>query len=109
MHSRKRILQMAFAVMGTAMFAFTVRASLERSIFDNADLMQDVWFQATLADAYFAFLSVIVWIATQERSWMRTGIWALLVLTLGSMAIAVWAILWLQRHCPEKETGVSSK
>ena len=32
-----------------------VRATQERSVFDNGHLIKDVWFQVTLVDAYLGF------------------------------------------------------
>ena len=56
--------------------------------------------QATLADAYFGFLTVYVWIAYRERGWGRRVLWFVLLMALGNIAIAgylLWALFRLPR------------
>ena len=78
------------------MIWLTSEASLDRSVLVAAsDLWTDPWFRATLFDAYFAFLAVYVWIWFRERSMVRRLAWLLLILSLGSMAIALYFLLTL--------------
>lgn len=75
------------------LLALSVRASLVRDVFDNGSLMNDVWFQTTLFDAYLGFLTVYVWIAWKERTFLRRLVWFLLVMAFGNMAISAY-LLW---------------
>ena len=73
----------------------TVRASWERGVFDNRSLMEDVWFQVTLLDAYLGFLTVYVWIAWKERTALRRSLWFVLVMSFGNMAVSLYVLLQL--------------
>lgn len=55
------------------------------------------WFIATLADAYFGFLWFWLWVAYKEVRWTGRLVWLLLILCLGNMAMAAYALLSLWR------------
>lgn len=81
------------AVLAT-MLVVTVTASQERGVFEAAAaLWPDPWFRATLADAYFGFLTVFLWIAYKEPTASRRVAWFVLLMTLGNFAIAGY-LLW---------------
>tara|TARA_B100000029_G_scaffold45805_1_gene42218 strand:- start:177 stop:521 length:345 start_codon:yes stop_codon:yes gene_type:complete len=95
-------LKLFFALMLIAMLAITTAASLDRGLVAAAGaLWPDLWFRATLADAYFAFLTVWIWIAWREPTWPRRLAWLVAVLCLGSIAIALYALALLGRADPE--------
>ena len=72
----------------------TVVASLDRNVFSvGSEMLNDRWFQATLLDAYLAFLIFYVWVAYKERTAARRIIWFVLIMTLGTMAMASY-VLW---------------
>lgn len=77
-------------VAAISMIALTVRAMNVRGVFDNANLMADVWFQVTLVDAYLAFLAVWIFICRIEKSVIAKLLWLVAILCLGSMAIAAY-------------------
>ncbi len=92
-------LKILFGAILAAMLYVTVSASLERGVFEAAAaLWPDPWFRATLADAYFGFLTVYVWIAYKEAGWARRALWFLLLMALGNIAIAVYVLIQLFRH-----------
>lgn len=94
----KSILGFLFAAILIAMLAVTTIASLERGVFEAAaDLWSDPWFRATLADAYFGFIAVYVWIAYKEPTWGRRALWFVLLMALGNIAIAVYVLVQLFR------------
>ncbi len=93
-----------FAAILAGMLVVTIRASMVRSVLDNGDLMKDVWFQATLADAYFGFVAFFVWVAYREKS-ARTRLgWLLAIMLLGNIAMSIYALLALWRWKPEEPT-----
>ena len=63
--------------------------------------MSDVWFQATLLDAYFGFLTFYVWVAWKERSLAGRVLWFVLIMAFGNMAMSAYVILQLVRLPPE--------
>ena len=97
------LLRVLFAGVLVGMLVFTISASLEQSIVEAFwVLWPDAWFRATLADAYFGFLTVYVWIAYKERSLLARGVWFLAVMGLGNIAIAAYVLLQLRRMNPEE-------
>jgi hypothetical protein len=98
------VLRALFSLVLLGMLYVTISASLERGVFEAAgELWADPWFRATLADAYFGFLTVYVWIAYRERGWLRRGIWFVLLMALGNIAIAgylLWALFKLPADAP---------
>ena len=95
-------LKLLFFLVLAGMLAVTTVASLERGVFEaGAELWDDPWFRATLADAYFGFLAVYVWIAYRERGWARRILWFVLLVGLGNIAIAVYVLIRLYRLPPE--------
>lgn len=91
-------LKLIFVLVLLSMIAVTTVASLDRGVFDAAsDLWSDPWFRATLADAYFGFLAVYLWIAYKERGWLRKACWFVLLVLLGNIAIAIYLLIQLYR------------
>jgi len=87
-----------FALVLVAMTAATVAASFDRDVLSAArELAADPWGLATLADAYFAFVAVWLWIAWRERGWPRRLAWLAAILLLGNFAIAVYFLIALAR------------
>ena len=91
-------LKVIFVLVLLSMLAVTTVASFDRGVFEaGADLWKDPWFKATLADAYFGFLAVYLWIAYKERTWGRRVLWFVLLMLLGNIAIAVYLLIQLFR------------
>ena len=94
----RTLLGCLFSGMLVTMLVLTIHASLDRGMFDaGGELIQYPWFIATLADAYFAFLAFYVWLAWRQRSWLARIVWLVLVMCLGSMAIASYVLIELYR------------
>ena len=78
----------------SAMSAITTVASLERSVLQGGvGLWPDPWFIATLADAYFGFLTFYLWLAYKERSMQKRILWLLAILALGNFAMAAYLLI----------------
>lgn len=85
----KKVLIGFFLAVLVVMTWFTVSASLEQGVTSAAaEIWADPWGKATLFDAYFAFLTVYIWIAYRERTWPRQLVWLLAILLSGNFAIA---------------------
>jgi hypothetical protein len=86
-------LAVIFALVLAAMIGLTTVASLDRGIFlALEELWPDPWFRATLADAYFAFLTVWLWVAWRERTVTARALWLIAFLCLGSIGIALYVL-----------------
>lgn len=94
-------LKVIFVLVLLSMLAVTTSASFDRGVFEaGSDLWGDPWFRATLADAYFGFLAVYLWIAYKERGWLRKFSWFVLLALLGNIAIAVYVLIQIFRLPP---------
>lgn len=94
-------LRVLFAGVLISMVTLTTTASLEQGLVEAArDLWSDAWFRATLADAYFGFLTVFVWIAYRERTMTARLVWLVLVMSLGTIAVAFYMLIALRRLHP---------
>jgi len=92
------LLTLIFSLILLGMVWVTVVASLERNVFTaGSELMADAWFRATLADAYFGFVTFYVWVAYRERSWTGRILWLIAIMLLGNMAMAVYGLWQLSR------------
>ena len=93
---KKALLVVLFLTILVGMLAVTIRASMNRSIFEvGSELTSDVWFQATLVDAYFGFLTFYAWVAYKEPSNIYRALWLLAILTLGNIAMSIYMLLQL--------------
>lgn len=99
----KPLLIAFYVLVLVSMVVGVTLASLNQNMFEaGAVLMRDRWFQATLADTYFAFLTIALWMAWKERFGLRAWIWVVAVLGTGNIAIALYALLQLARWNPSE-------
>lgn len=97
----KALLVGFYVVVLGLMLVFVTLASLHQNMFEaGGALMRDPWFVATLADTYFAFFSIALWIAWKERFGVTAWVWVIAVLGLGNIAIAAYALWLLARWRP---------
>ena len=93
-----------FCSILAGMLAVTTYASLDRSILNvGSQLTSDRWFHATLADAYFGFLTFYVWVAYKESRWWCRVVWLVLIMTLGNIAMSIYVLIELWRW--DKDRG----
>lgn len=94
----KILLKLLFTAVLAVMTWVTVAATLDRGVFEaGRELWQDKWFQATLCDTYFAFLTFFLWVAYKERCFIRRAVWFFLIMILGNFAIAAYMLIQLFR------------
>jgi hypothetical protein len=55
------------------------------------------WFIATLADAYWGFITFFVWVAYKQTSWSARGVWLVAILLLGNIAMSSYCLRELFR------------
>ncbi len=93
-----RLLRVLFAAILAVMLWGTVRASLAQALFDiPPEVYGNPWFQVTLFDAYFAFLTFYVWVAWKEQSTGARVLWFLAVMLWGNFAMATYMLVQLFR------------
>ena len=92
-----------FGIVLLSMVVVTTYASLDRSMFDmGTQLTADPWFHATLADAYFGFLTFYVWVAYKEVTVWRRVLWFSLIMTLGNIAMSVYMLIQIWKWEPSR-------
>jgi hypothetical protein len=91
-------LRALFILVLLAMSWGTVRASLAQALFDiPPEVYLNPWFQVTLLDAYFAFLTFFVWAAWKETRLAARILWGVAILLWGNFAMAAYLLRELAR------------
>ena len=97
----RTVLILLFLGILAGMIVVTVYASLDRSILNvRSSLTSDRWFHATLADAYFGFITFYVWVAYKEPRTAAKLLWFVLIMALGNIAMSIYMLIQLQRWDP---------
>jgi predicted permease len=80
------------------MLLITITAAIDQNIFEAAGSMwPNWWFKATLADAYFGFLTFFVWVAYKEIHLWRKLAWFTSLMLLGNFAISAYMLIELNK------------
>ena len=88
------------------MLYVTISASLQQDLITaTRQLWPDLWFRATLADAYCGFLFFWLWVAWREQSTAKGALWFILIMALGNLAMAGYVLL--QLRCWNPADGVA--
>ena len=94
----RSFLVLLFSTILIAMILITTHASLDRTVSNvGKELLSDRWFQATLCDAYFGFITVYIWVWYRERTFLARSVWFILIMLLGNIAISIYVLIqiWL--------------
>ena len=86
-----------------AMLVITVTASLNQPLWQWGGLTAEPdrwWTWATLADAYFGFLTFYAWVFYKERGATARVGWFVAIMLLGNIAMAIYVLLQLARLRP---------
>ena len=98
--SPRPTLFLLFGGILVAMLAVTTTASLHQPLWEWGGLKAEPdrwWTYATLADAYFGFLTFYAWVFYKEtRAVARAG-WFVAIMLLGNIAMAVYVLRQLAR------------
>lgn len=91
-------LRILFILILVTMSWGTLRASLAQALFDiPPEVYQNPWFQVTLLDTYFAFLTFFVWVAWKEQRIAARVLWGIALALWGNFAIAAYLLRELFR------------
>jgi hypothetical protein len=92
------ILRAIFFLILVAMLSITITASIDQNLFEAVgNIWPNWWFKATLADAYFGFLTFFVWVAYKELRLWRKLVWFALIMLLGNLAISAYMLFELHK------------
>lgn len=88
-----RFLRVLFLLILATMTWGTLRASLAQALFSiPPEVYRNPWFQVTLLDAYFAFVTVFVWVAWKERRLSTRILWGVAIALWGNFAMAAYLL-----------------
>jgi hypothetical protein len=97
-HTPLILLRVITGLILFSMIVLTVVAVQEASLKDaGSALWKDAWFRLTLADAYFGFLIVYMWVVYKERTLWSRIVWFILFMALGNMAVSAYILIQLFR------------
>lgn len=95
----RKLLTVFFVFVLVAMLWVTITASLDRNVLSAAaEIWADPWGRATLFDAYFAFLTVYIWVFFRESHGAVRLMWFVLFMVLGNFAIAAYFLAALRQR-----------
>jgi hypothetical protein len=96
-------LTLLFGGILAAMLVITVTASLNQPLWQWGGLTAEPdrwWTYATLADAYFGFLTFYAWVFYKERGLAARVGWFVAIMLLGNFAMATYVLAQLARLRP---------
>ncbi len=95
-------LKVLFSVVFVWMCYEVVDTCLHHNLFKEWDYLGGIaWMRATLWDFYANILIIYVWICYKEKSWATRGLWFVLILALGNLAVASYMLIKLSRLKPK--------
>jgi len=98
--SSRTTLFILFGGILAAMLVVTTTASLHQPLWEWGGLQAEPdrwWTYATLADAYFGFLTFYAWVFYKEATAAARAGWFVAIMLLGNIAMAVYVLLQLAK------------
>ena len=98
--SSRIAIKLLFGGILAGMLIVTTTASLKQPLWEWTGLVAEPdrwWTYATLADAYFGFLTFYAWVFYKEASALARAGWFVAIMLLGNMAMAVYVLLQLRQ------------
>lgn len=91
-------LRLLFLSLAVYMTGVAVVTSLESNLFEEWNALAAIpWMRATLIDFYFNILIISAWVIYRENLSIRSLIWVLSFVLLGSIATAFYVFIQLCR------------
>jgi len=79
-------------VLGSMLWVTTWASSLCPLLAVPRPVATHPWFLATMADAYWGFVTFYVWVAFKQTSWCARAAWLVAILLLGNIAMASYCL-----------------
>ena len=98
--SSRLALKLLFGSVLAGMIVVTTAASLQQPLWEWTGLVAEPdrwWTYATLADAYFGFLTFYAWVFYKEVSTTARAGWFVAIMLLSNMAMALYVLLQLHQ------------
>lgn len=92
------VLKYFFLSLSLAMIILVVITSLQSDMFNLPPAVtNEPWFRTTLVDFYFNIAILAAWTIYKEASWLKSTIWIISFILLGSIATAFYVFLQFAR------------
>ena len=89
-------LKFLFLGMSLVMVYLVIRTSMQSDMFHlPAVVVNEPWFKVTLIDFYFNITIISAWVVYKENNLLRSILWILSFILLGSIATAFYVFLKL--------------
>jgi len=99
----KTFLKLLFGGIFVFMVVMTVRTGIAVSLRSAwPSYAANPWAMATLYDAYFGFVTFYAWVFYKERSAWARGLWFVLIMGLGNIAMSFYVLIQLFRLRPDE-------
>ncbi len=92
-----------FGAILVVMLLVTTTASLKQPLWDWGGLTSEPdrwWTLATLADAYFGFLTFYAWVFYKQVTAVSRVAWFIAIMLLGNIAMAIYVLLQISKLQP---------
>ncbi len=101
------VLKVLFLGLSLAMVYLVIVTSMASNLFQlPAVVVNEPWFKTTLVDFYFNITIFSVWVVYKEAQWLRSLLWILAFILLGSIATCFY--VFLQFVTIKKEEGLEA-
>lgn len=91
-------LKALFGGIFLSMLVLTTIVSLRENVLVGLrKVLAEPWAFATLADAYFGFITFYAWVFYKEASGLARGIWFVAIMLLGNIAMSFYVLRELFR------------
>ncbi len=95
------LLKGLFLGISLLMMGLTVVVSLKSNLWEVLpELNKQPWFTATIVDFYFNIILISAWAIYREGNWLKSALWIVGFVVLGSIATAFYVFLQLSRIKP---------
>ena len=89
-------LKIVFLGMSVGMIVLVILTSMQSDMFKLSPIVtNEPWFQTTLVDFYFNITIISAWVIYKEANWLRSALWIISFILLGSIATAFYVFLQL--------------
>ncbi len=93
-----KLLKWFFLGLSLIMVYLAIATSMKSDMFNLSPVvLNEPWFTTTLIDFYFNIAIFAVWVIYKEAQWMRSLIWIVAFICLGSIATAFYVFLQIAR------------
>lgn len=84
--------------MSLFMIYLAIRTSFQSDMFHlPAPVINEPWFRTTLVDFYFNITIISSWVIYKENNWLKSVLWIVAFILLGSIATGFYVFLQLNR------------